>query len=283
MEGTAAHAVIIIPARLNSTRLPRKMLLADTGKPLVIHTWETARGSRRAATVVVATDSPEIADACARYGVPTCMTKADHPSGTDRVAEAVQLLFPNDRRPKVIVNFQGDEPELPSSAIDDLIDLLTHDTAADMATLASPIRSREQLEDPSSVKVVVDARNFALYFSRSPIPYPRRWDESLLQQTPPIFWQHVGVYAFRTECLFQFTKLRPTTLEQVESLEQLRALWHGLRIKVAFIDSHPGGIDTPEDYHRFVERWRTKYLAREIPVATPAPFDAGWASALPSG
>lgn len=258
MVNTSPKAIIIIPARLQSTRLPRKMLLTDTGKPLVIHTWEAARQSVRADRVFIATDSPDIAEVASRYGAEVIMTDAGLRSGTDRVAQAARTLLSAGWHPEVIVNLQGDEPEIEPTSIDNLVDLLTDDSAADIATLATPIRSKDQLLDAACVKVVFRADNTALYFSRSPIPYPRSWDDRLLTQNPPIFWQHVGIYAFRLDSLFRFTSLPPVEIEGIESLEQLRALWHGMTIKVGTVERHLGGIDTPADYAAFVARYRSR-------------------------
>ncbi len=266
MNAFHQQVVIVIPARLGSTRLPRKMLLAETGKPLVIHTWEAAQQSTRASLVLIATDSAEIVEAARAYGAEVCLTSPNHLSGTDRVAEAVQLLMTKGFRPDIVVNLQGDEPEIPPAAIDHIVDLLTSDGHVDMATLASPIRSRDKFLDPATVKVILDARQRALYFSRSPIPYPRSNDGTLFQKDPPCYWQHIGIYAYRTQRLLEFTKLSQPDIEKIESLEQLRALWHGYAIKVGFVWQHNGGIDTAEDYAGFVARWRDKTTALLVPA-----------------
>lgn len=241
------NATIVIPARLASTRLPRKLLLRETGKSLLQHTCEAAAGSRLAKEVLVAVDDPELADEVDSFGGKWVMTSPDHPSGTDRVAEVARQLAPG-----ILVNVQGDEPDIPGDAIDAVIQRLIDQPALDVATLATPIRTREKLDDPACVKVVADAEGRALYFSRSPIPHPREWKESLLSQQPPVFWQHVGVYGYRSPFLEAIAKSAPSPLERVESLEQLRFLETGFRIGVVPIDRPLTGIDTPADYAAFV-------------------------------
>ncbi len=245
---------IIIPARLASQRLPRKLLLRETGKSLIRHTYEAAGQSEMAAAVCVATDHAEILDEVRSFGGEAVMTDPDAASGTDRVAEVARRLENVD----IIVNVQGDEPELSGQAIDLAIRLLAENPDAVMSTLATPIRSRRQLEDPACVKVVFDRSNRALYFSRSPIPHPRRWDDRLLHDDPPHFYQHIGLYAYRREFLLQLAEWRPSELEQIEKLEQLRVLQSGHSILVGVVDEPTVGIDTPEDYRAFVERYRGK-------------------------
>jgi 3-deoxy-manno-octulosonate cytidylyltransferase (CMP-KDO synthetase) len=241
---------IVIPARLESTRLPRKLLLCETGKPLIQHTYEAACRSRRPVGVRVAADHNEIAAAVRNFGGDVEMTDPNAPSGTDRVAEVARRLTDAD----VIVNVQGDEPEIAGTAIDLAIELLEANPAAVMSTLATPIRSREQLNDPSCVKVVFDANGRAMYFSRSPIPHAREWDDSLLEADPPHFYLHVGLYAYRRDFLLSLAEMNPSRLEQLERLEQLRVLEAGHDILVGVIDEPTVGIDTPEDYRAFVSR-----------------------------
>jgi 3-deoxy-manno-octulosonate cytidylyltransferase (CMP-KDO synthetase) len=243
---------IIIPARLASTRLPRKLLLAETGKPLIQHTYEAASRSKRAAGVCVATDHAEIFDVVRRFGGQVEMTDPNAPSGTDRVAEVARKMPDVD----IVVNVQGDEPEIAGTSIDLAIGLLASHPEAVMSTLATPIRRRGQLEDLSCVKVVFDAAGRALYFSRSVIPHPRQWDDALLTSNPPTFFQHVGLYAYRRDFLLQLASLPPCRLEQVEKLEQLRVLDAGHSILVGVVDEPTFGIDTPEDYRAFVEKQR---------------------------
>ncbi len=241
---------IVIPARLASTRLPQKLLLRQTGKSLIQHTYEAAQGARRPLGVCVAADDAAICDEVRCFGGRAEMTDPQAASGTDRVAEVARRLHDVD----IVVNVQGDEPELSGESIDLVIRLLEEDPGAVMSTLATPIRSRRQLEDPACVKVVFDHRQRALYFSRSPIPYPRQWDDGLLSADPPLFYQHVGLYAYRREFLLQLAAMPPSELEKTERLEQLRVLEAGHRIIVGVVDEPTFGIDTPEDYRAFVDR-----------------------------
>jgi 3-deoxy-manno-octulosonate cytidylyltransferase (CMP-KDO synthetase) len=241
---------IVIPARLASTRLPRKLLLRETGKSLVQHTYEAAQRATRPAGICVAADHAEIFDEVRRFGGQAEMTNPDAPSGTDRVAEVARRMTDVD----IIVNVQGDEPEIAGSSIDLAIQLLEENPAAEMSTLATPIRRRRQLQDPACVKVVFDACGRALYFSRSVIPCPRHWDDALLSSSPPTFYQHVGLYAYRRDFLLKLASMRPSPLEQIEKLEQLRVLEAGHSILVGLIDEPTFGIDTPDDYQTFVEK-----------------------------
>ena len=241
---------VVIPARLASTRLPRKLLLRRTGKSLIRHTYDAAAKAARPAGICVATDHLEIFDEVRSFGGRAEMTDPAAASGTDRVAEVARRLTDVD----IVVNVQGDEPELSGESIDLVIGLLEANPAAVMSTLATPIRSRRQLEDPACVKVVLDHRSRALYFSRSPIPCPRSWDDALLSVDPPHFHQHVGLYAYRREFLLQLAEMPPSPLEKLEKLEQLRVLEAGYPIVVGVVDEPTFGIDTPEDYRAFVRR-----------------------------
>jgi 3-deoxy-manno-octulosonate cytidylyltransferase (CMP-KDO synthetase) len=241
---------IIIPARLQSTRLPRKMLLAETGKPLIQHTVEAARKCRLANRVLVAADAPEIVEAVRRGGGEAVLTDPAHASGTDRIAEAAAAVPECD----LIVNLQGDEPEMNPAAVDRAIELLRNTPQANAATVVCPIRERAVLEDPACVKVVCRHDGRALYFSRSPIPHARTWREEFLHQEPPLFWQHLGLYVYRRDFLLQFSRLPASTLETTEMLEQLRILQAGGEIVVAAVEKQAKGIDTPEDYRAFVSR-----------------------------
>ncbi len=247
---------IIIPARLASTRLPRKLLLKSTGKSLIQHTYEAAGQARRPAGICVATDHPDILDEVRSFGGRAEMTDPNAASGTDRVAQLARRLDDVD----IIVNVQGDEPELSGRSIDLAIELLEEDPGAVMSTLAVPIRSRRQLEDPACVKVVFDHRGRALYFSRSPIPHARQWDDALLSHQPPYFYQHVGLYAYRREFLLQLAQMPQSELEKIEGLEQLRVLEAGYPILVGVVDEPTFGIDTPDDYRAFVERYGGRRL-----------------------
>jgi 3-deoxy-manno-octulosonate cytidylyltransferase (CMP-KDO synthetase) len=243
---------IVIPARLASTRLPRKLLLRETGKTLIQHTYEAASRATRPAGICVAADHQEICDEVRSFGGLVQLTDPRAASGTDRVAEVARNL----EGVEIIVNVQGDEPELPGESIDLVIELLEGRPEAVMATLATPIRSRRQLQDPACVKVVFDACGRALYFSRSPIPCARQWDDALLAVEPPLFYQHVGLYAYRREFLLQLAQMPQSSLEEVEKLEQLRVLQAGHSILVGVVRQPTFGIDTPEDYRAFVAKQR---------------------------
>lgn len=241
----------MIPARLQSTRLPRKLLLNATGKPLVQYVWETACECPELHDVVIATDSQEIADVVQAFGGRAELTGA-HNSGTDRIAEVTRRCFSD---ADAIVNLQGDEPELNPKVVAALVRELTS-SGAPMVTAAAPIRSAAVVRDPGCVKVVTDIHGRALYFSRSPIPFTRDAAvESFFDDDQLSPWLlHVGLYAYRTDFLLRLTELPPSPLEQLEKLEQLRALQSGAAISVAVVDHAAAGIDTPEDYAAFVQR-----------------------------
>ncbi|OYW21159.1 MAG: 3-deoxy-D-manno-octulosonate cytidylyltransferase [Planctomycetales bacterium 12-60-4] len=245
----------IIPARLRSTRLPRKLLLAETGRPLLQYTWETANRASSLQGVRIAADDAEIVTAVRGFGG-VCDLTGEHPSGTDRVAEVVRRELPE---AEIIVNLQGDEPELDPASIDRLVAEMQNHPTAEMGTLATPIRSLETLQSPSCVKVVCAADGRALYFSRLPIPYVRdEAPQSLLAGSSSPWLLHVGIYAYRREFLLSLTEKPVSRLESLEKLEQLRALEAGARIQVAVVEHHSVGIDTPDDYARFVERQRKR-------------------------
>ncbi|HJQ79276.1 MAG TPA: 3-deoxy-manno-octulosonate cytidylyltransferase [Lacipirellulaceae bacterium] len=246
------RSYVVIPARYASTRLPRKMLLRETGKTLLQHTYEAACAAKRPAGVLVATDHAEIAAEVERFRGDFVMTSADCASGTDRVAEVARKL----PRAEIIVNMQGDEPEMSPENIDRVIELLDTNPAAGMATLATPIVSAEQLADPACVKVVFDNVGRAMYFSRSPIPFVREPDSTQNFNEPPLFHQHLGIYAYRRDVLLEFAAMTPSSLEQAERLEQLRMLQSGGTILVGVVAQASGGIDTPADYAAFVARRR---------------------------
>jgi 3-deoxy-manno-octulosonate cytidylyltransferase (CMP-KDO synthetase) len=248
MSGT----YVVIPARYASTRLPRKMLLRETGKTLLQHTYEAACAARRPNGVLVATDHAEIAAEVERFRGDFVMTSADCASGTDRVAEVARKL----PRAQIIVNVQGDEPEIAPESIDRVIELLEQSPSAGMATLATPMPTHEQLINPACVKVVFDNHGRALYFSRSPIPFVRDRDDSQPFNQPTIHFQHLGIYAFRRQTLADIVALPPSTLELAEKLEQLRMLQSGGTILVGVVDHCSSGIDTPADYAAFVARRR---------------------------
>ncbi len=246
--------VAVIPARFASTRLPGKPLLSDTGRPLIQHVVEGARRATRLDRVIVATDDMRIAEAVAAFGAEYMMTRPDHPTGTDRVAEVAAGL-PDAR---IVVNLQGDEPEISGHALDLVVSLLERDPDASTATLATPVASEEVYRDPSCVKVVCSGAGRALYFSRSPIPHHR---DGVASRPPgqPLAYLHLGLYAYRRDFLLELAKLPPSPLESAERLEQLRVLEAGRPIAVGIVDEPSVGIDTPEDYRRFVARWRAAH------------------------
>lgn len=237
---------IVIPARFASSRLPGKPLLAETGKYLIQHVYERAMLARGISTVVVATDDERIASAVRSFGGRVAMTRADHPSGTDRVAEVARGLDV-----EIVVNLQGDEPLIDPVSLEQVAELLRGDRSIDLATLAVPIRNREQWLNPACVKVVCDDAGLALYFSRSPIPFVRDGEPDFAAR-PSRFLQHVGLYAYRKDFLLQLATTAPAELENYEKLEQLRVLALGHRIGVGMIEQPALGVDTPEDYRHFV-------------------------------
>jgi 3-deoxy-manno-octulosonate cytidylyltransferase (CMP-KDO synthetase) len=241
---------IIIPARLASTRLPQKLLLRETGKTLLQHTFEAALRARKPNGVTIAVDCVELQSAADAFGGEAVLTDENLQSGTDRVA-AVAAGMPD---VDVFVNVQGDEPEISAEAIDQVVELLETNPTASIATLAAPIRDSARLSDPATVKVVRDNRGRALYFSRSPIPHARSWDDAHLASNPPLFLQHIGIYAYRREFLLRLESLDRSPLEEIEKLEQLRFLQAGYEIMVGTIEHAPKGIDTPSDYRAFVQR-----------------------------
>ena len=250
---SAAPFTVVIPARLASTRLPRKPLADIAGLPMVVRVARRCALSA-AARVVVAADDPEIADACAAHGVQALLTRADHASGSDRLAEACALLGLEDEA--IVVNVQGDEPLIEPALIDAVARLITDQPEAAMGTAAHPIASSADFLNPNVVKVVLDARGLASYFSRAPIPHARGetpgsawWTRAAAQGLVPL--HHIGLYSYRAAFVRRFAQLAPAPTEQVEALEQLRALWHGHRIAVHVTPRAPGaGVDTPEDLER---------------------------------
>lgn len=252
--GVAGLVYGFIPARLASTRLARKLLLAETGRPLIQHTWESARQARSLADVIVATDSAEIAQVVRAFGGHCEMTR-EHPSGTDRIAEVVERSFAT---AEVVVNIQGDEPEIDPLSIELLVQLLADHPTAQMSTLATPIRTRPVRDSSSCVKVVCAENGRALYFSRSLIPFCRDQDPDQLLSAESPWLLHLGLYAYRREFLMKLTKLPVSRLEKLEKLEQLRALEAGAAIQVGIVERSAVGIDTAEDYARFVSRWRDR-------------------------
>jgi len=240
---------VLIPARLASTRLPRKPLADIGGMPMIVRVARRAIESN-AKAVVVAADHPDIVSACNSHGVQALLTRDDHLSGSDRLAEACAMLGLDDR--EIVVNLQGDEPLLSPALMDACARSLDEHGECVMSTVAHPIDDAAEFSNPNVVKVVVDAKGRALYFSRAPIPWWRDGYAGGVQQlSTPLPLRHIGLYAYRAAFLRRFPALAASPLEQLESLEQLRVLWHGERIAVHVSDERPGpGVDTPQDLER---------------------------------
>ncbi|MGI4855501.1 MAG: 3-deoxy-manno-octulosonate cytidylyltransferase [Janthinobacterium lividum] len=257
--------VAVVPARLGSTRLPNKPLVDIGGRPMVVHVAERAQRSG-AVQVIVATDSPQVLDAVAAHGFTVLLTRDDHPSGTDRLAEvASRLGWPDDT---IVVNVQGDEPLIDPALIRDVARHLADHPDCAIATAAHAVDTRAEVFDPNAVKVVIDARGVALYFSRAPIPWfrdayagvptaatvPASASDGRIGTSdgvPGPVYRHIGIYAYRAGFLRRYPTLAVSPLERAESLEQLRAIWHGERIAVKITENAPPpGVDTPEDLAR---------------------------------
>jgi 3-deoxy-manno-octulosonate cytidylyltransferase (CMP-KDO synthetase) len=236
--------LVVIPARLGSTRLPRKPLADIGGKPMVIRVAERAKQSL-AQSVIVATDSSEIEAACNAHRIECLLTNPQHATGTDRLAEVAQLLKLPDNA--LLVNVQGDEPLIPPELINQVAQTLADNSQCAIATVAVTIAEVAEIANPNVVKVVLNRAGEALYFSRAPIPFVRD-----VQSTQKIeYLRHLGIYAYRADFLQAYTRLEPAPLEQAEALEQLRALWNGYRIAVHIAsETPPAGVDTPEDLDR---------------------------------
>jgi 3-deoxy-manno-octulosonate cytidylyltransferase (CMP-KDO synthetase) len=234
-------AIGIIPARYGSTRFEGKVLADLMGKPVIQHVWENAKRASTLNDLIVATDDEKVKEEVERFGGKVVLTSKEHKTGTDRLREVVNPIDT-----KVVVNIQADEPLLHPSMIDDIVRPLLEDKGISMTTLKKKITDPEDLRNPNVVKVVTDKNGYALYFSRSPIPFPRFHDGV-------VFYKHIGLYGFTKEFLFTFTNLPVSALENIEGLEQLRVLENGYRIKVAETQFDTIGIDTPEDLERAKE------------------------------
>ena len=228
--------ICVIPARYSSTRLPGKPLKLIAGKPMICRVYERAAQAKRIDKAIVATDDERIFKAVNENGGEAVMTRADHPTGTDRLAEVANKFEDVD----LIVNVQGDEPLIEPKLIDDLISLFDEEADLQMATVATELKDDEEINNPNNVKVITDLKGNALYFSRSVIPYPRNKGKSAV-------YKHIGIYAYRRSFLLKYAQMTPTPLEQSESLEQLRALENGYKIKVLHSDNKFIGVDTEED------------------------------------
>ena len=240
--------IAIIPARLASSRFPRKVLADQTGRTLLQHVYEAALRASLPDRVVIATDAGEVAAVAGRFGAECVMTRIDHANGTSRLDEAASLLGLADH--DVVINVQGDEPEIDPGVIDDLARAML-DSGADCATVASAYPTSADPADPNIVKVVVDEGGHAMYFSRSPIPFQRDPDEP----DPQPMLRHIGIYAYTRRTLAAYSGLAETRIERTERLEQLRLLASGYRMLVIERETDHHGIDTPEQYEAFVRRW----------------------------
>ena len=234
------QTAIIIPARYGSSRLEGKPLLKANNKPIIQWVWEKAKTCPMVDRVIVATDDDRIYNACKEFGAEVEMTSTNHKSGSDRIAEVAS------RHPEIgyIINLQGDEPLIEQANIELVIKGVLEDEKADISTLLREIKDKEEAQNPNLVKCVFDVNNYAMYFSRSKIPYERNSGKSKI-------YGHLGIYGYKREALFKMTQLPQTTYEMAESLEQLRALQNGMKIKVAIVNNIPVGIDTMEDFEKF--------------------------------
>lgn len=244
------RVLAVIPARYDSVRFPGKVLARDTGKFLIQHTYEQACRAKLIDSVIVATDNILVKQACDEFGAECVLTSSDHQSGTDRIAEAVSGYDV-----EIVINVQGDEPEIDPANIDELTRILIQKPDCKMATLVAGFKNKNQISDPNIVKVIIDQEQYAIYFSRSVIPYDRA--------AGPVgdvanYLRHLGIYAYRKEFLKKFITLPQTPLEKIEKLEQLRAIENGFKILTAKVIHTHDGIDTSEQYQAFVKRYKEK-------------------------
>ena len=237
------NITIIIPARYASTRLEGKPLLRAQGKTIIQWVYEKATQSKLASDVIVATDDTRIFDEVEHFGGKACMTSTEHKCGSDRLVEVLNKY----KDIQIAVNVQGDEPMIEPSSIDKAIEVLINDNNADMSTLIRKIDDEEEIQNPNVVKAVKDNFDYAMYFSRSPLPYERNKNQAST-------YAHIGLYVYRREALLKMSKLPQSDLEKAESLEQLRALQNGMKIKTATVNYKPVGIDTREDFEEFLKR-----------------------------
>ena len=243
----------IIPARYASTRLPGKPLVDIDGKPMIIHTYESASKSALIQRIIVATDNETVYNVCKEYGADVCMTPQDIQTGSDRIAFVARELV----NAEVIVNIQGDEPFIPGIMIDQALEPLMLDERVEITTLAKRITTEAELLSPDVVKVVFDLNNNGLYFSRSPIPYVRDAKSFAEAKKFDCYYKHIGLYAYRRDALFTFTSLQQSELEKIEKLEQLRMLEHGMIIKVVETEDESLSVDTMEDLKAARKFYRT--------------------------
>jgi len=237
------NITIIIPARYASTRLEGKPLLKAKGKTIIQWVYEKAKQSKLASDVIVATDDKRIFDEVENFGGKACMTSTEHKCGSDRLVEVLQKY----ENIKIAVNVQGDEPMIEPASIDSAIRVLLEDDKTDLSTLIRKIDEDDEIQNPNVVKAVIDNNGYAMYFSRSPIPYLRNKNQAST-------FAHIGLYVYRREALLNMSKLPQSNLEKAESLEQLRALQNGMKIKTAVVNYKPVGIDTREDFEEFLQK-----------------------------
>lgn len=256
MKPNNLKTVAIIPARYASTRLPGKLIKYEakeyTGKFLIEHVYEKVKEAKTIQEVLIATDDERISDVVCQFGGSVKMTSADHKSGTDRVAEIASNLDAD-----FIVNIQGDEPDVRGDMIDDLINAMYAEKKAVVCTLANKIRSMNEFTDPNVVKVVLDKDGYAMYFSRAAIPYTREKDDTSESKSFPLL-RHIGIYIYRKDFLLLFHNLPVPSIEEAEKLEQLRILSNGYKIKVVITPYICEGIDTPDDFERFLTKYRIR-------------------------
>ena len=238
--------IVVIPARYESTRFPGKVLAKETGKYLIQHTWEQVKKASIVEKIIIATDSEKVLSACKSFGAECVMTSAEHQSGTDRIAEAVEKIDAD-----IVINVQADEPEIEPANIELLAKLMLDNPQAKMATLIAKFENKEQIANPNIVKAIIGKDRFAKYFSRSVIPYCRK--------NGPVgdindYYRHLGIYAYTKDFLLHITKLPAGKLEQIEQLEQLRVLEYGFEILTGLVKHIAPGIDTQEQYLEFVKR-----------------------------
>ncbi len=244
---------IVIPARFASTRLPGKPLREICGKPMIVHVIERAKRSN-AEEVIVATDSTEIVEALSQQDVRVCLTREDHQSGTERLSEVIEQLGFDDEQ--ILINLQGDEPMMPAVCLNQVGQALEQDKSLKMATLCTPLTDIEELFDPHAVKVVRDINDFALYFTRAAVPWSRECFNESPRELPKSqeYQRHIGLYGYRAGFIRQYLNWESSDIEKTESLEQLRVLYYGEKIKVITAETPPGpGVDTVEDLNRVCE------------------------------
>ncbi len=255
------NAIAIIPARFEASRLPGKLILQEakdvTGKYIIEHVYHNTCRAKKLKQAIIATDDKRIYDIVKQFGGAVAMTPDNINSGTDRAAWVVENVDSiKDLNPDIVVNVQGDEPDLPPEAIDSVVELLNNDELAVMSTIANPIESEDEFLDPNAVKVTLDNMGYALYFSRASIPYTRNPSETETGAAKYNAFKHIGLYAYKKDFLVKYSSLPPSKLEEIECLEQLRAISNGHKIKVAIEPHNSIGIDTKNDFERFLDRYR---------------------------